>query len=214
MLARLELLSEDDLFKMWGSIASVDVADLNEGKAKTLNLRFDLLEIALYHRSSWIVQLALYLYIVAADATLIRAAAIRLFSNGKNSTLAAAAHMAERLGAESAIGVACDRLLRPLFSGCKHIFELLQRLKPPPDDILLSAVESGLMGGDEDTAIAAAALANELENPLAQRLLPIVTRSYDHWLKQESRISRRRSNSAKPTRQVARDEAKASARER
>ena len=117
MLARLELLSEDDLFKMWGSIASVDVADLNEGKAKTLNLRFDLLEIALYHRSSWIVQLALYLYIVAADATLIRAAAIRLFSNGKNSTLAAAAHMAERLGAESAIGVACDRLLRPLVQG-------------------------------------------------------------------------------------------------
>ena len=41
------------------------------------------------------------------------------------------------------------------------------------------------MGGDEDTAIAAAALANELENPLAERLLPIVTRGYDHWLEQE-----------------------------
>ena len=185
LLARLEILPDDDVFNIWRSIVSVDVPDFNEEKAKALNLNFELLESALYNRSSWVVQLALYLYILAADPTHIKAAAVRLLANGKNVTLSAAGHLAEQLGAKAAIDLACDRLKKPLVSGCEHLFHLLRRMKPRPDEAVLAAISNGLMAGDEDTAVAAATLANELESPSAEQLLPILTRGYDHWVKHE-----------------------------
>lgn len=185
LLRRLDALTDDDIFKVWGSIASVDVPDFDEPKAKELKLKLDLLEAALYHRSSWIVRLAVYLYINAADASKMRVAAARLFVSGKGVTLAAASHLAEQLGAEAATSLACDRLRKPLVAGCDHIFDLLRRLKPAPRGDVFAAIENGLMTGDEDTAVAAAALAEEIAVAGDAQLLRTISRGYDHWAEHE-----------------------------
>lgn len=185
MLARLESLRDEDVFNIWHSVVAVDVPEFFEEKAKDLNLNYELLESALYHRSSWLVQLALYLYILAGDPSHVKSAVVRLLEKGNNLTLSAAAYLAEKLGTKQATDFACDRLKKPLVSGCEHLFHLLSRLKPRPDEAVLAAISNGLLTGDEDTAVAAATLANELENPSAVHLLPIIARGYDHWFKHE-----------------------------
>jgi hypothetical protein len=176
MLRRLEQIADNDVWEMWDSIASIDAPDFNEEKVKEQNLNFDQLEIALYHRSHWVVRLALFLFLNAADAPLMKAAATRLLADGKDDSLWAAAYMAEQLEAEAAVALACNRLKMALVSGCEHVFNLLRRLKPPLDENLAAAIENGLMTGDEDTAVAAATFAEEIALPGAVLMTPIVVR--------------------------------------
>jgi len=57
-LNRLDGLADDDLYRLYGELPSVDAPEIDWDKAATLNVDAAKLEHALHHRSYWVVLLA------------------------------------------------------------------------------------------------------------------------------------------------------------
>ena len=184
-LSSLQVLSDENLFSLYRILPKVDADEIDWDRAATLTLDPIRLEPALYHKSRWIIQLAVNLSANMVRGAALQELATRLLADGKGLTLWAGSALAVLAEKSIATAILCARLEKPLVAGCDHVMRALRKLSPEPTPEALSAVTNGLMNGNASTATAAAELAADWARPDAGDLIELLENSYQFWLKHE-----------------------------
>jgi hypothetical protein len=179
------LENEDKEWRVFDYFAHVDVPSPDWPKAKELELDCSKLEGALYHKSVWVLPLAVNLLEQTVDSQALLPILDRLFTTGRGYTLWAVTGLLTSLDPSVAIRLVAERLSRPLVEGCEHLFAFLTSRSVSLESISISVLRNGLLAGTAPVALAAAKLAFELAEPGNYELRALVKEAYDHWVTNE-----------------------------
>ena len=172
--------SESQLHSVFERVAHVDTPPIDWSKARGRGFDLTVLEKALYHRSDWLMQLAVRLLDGAATPTELEPIVERVLTAARHTALWAAASLAAALGDET-----CERLLRAALrqesrEGFQYLFNQLSKMNPKVDEDLLSIVSNGLNAKLPLAAKAAAKLSALIAQP-AEGFSDMLRRAYAHW---------------------------------
>jgi hypothetical protein len=185
-LDHLKALPPDSIFAVLRRIVHVDIPEPEWTRVPTLNLNRTVIENALDHRSSWLIQLAANLLYHAASPDELQSIVARVYANGRLLALWAGTALATGISSEIAGQLTRDRLLnRPLVPGCQYLFDFLRGLEISHDDGLRSILRIGMFDSNVKNAIAASELAGAIVTRDTDGLPSLLLEAYEHWLVHE-----------------------------
>ncbi|MEZ0225742.1 MAG: hypothetical protein ACAH83_14400, partial [Alphaproteobacteria bacterium] len=164
---------------------TVDLPTIDWQRAKGVDYKLDRLEAGLYHRSTWLSFVTATLIAYTIDKDELKKLIARVFEKGEGNTLSAASAMVSVLDKEDALDLIIQRLLKPVTSGCSHLYVALEKLTPSSDKIPLQIIKNGILSNFPYTATRAAKFGALLANPTNQEFLTLLKQAYHHWKKTE-----------------------------
>lgn len=184
LLLDLEAEAADEYRLRWcGRTVAVDI-EVDWERAREIDMNVELLERALNHNSSWVVVNAAQMLGHKLSQPALLSLVERVFMTGKDEALWAAAAIGVHADKAAATQLAYARLIKPLASGSKHLFALLEDASFPLTPSMLTALRNGLLYGPL-TANAAMKVADQFALHGNKELDKLLAEAYQHWQKHE-----------------------------
>lgn len=180
-VARSTLTKTDMFGGLFKLIAPVDVTPIDWRAAVACNPDIELIEAALYHRSSWLVSIAASLLKALTRKVELQSIVHRAIASGRGEMLWEVAKLAVDLDKAEMTTAIYDRLHHNITYGCDALLLALPELEAPADFRLLATLETAFLRGTLDTAMAASKVVAHYASPLTPDLIPVLERAAAYW---------------------------------